>query len=568
MRLNPRWPDVAGLLAAAVAVAATVTLLGARSEPVEAGPARQQAAGPVSPWGVATSHGSAHSPDRWLRALSASRVAALRGFSDTGELATLAAERGMDTTAFLTWSPRPGEDTFPVDDLAGWQAYVERTVRAQPQVRHWEIWNEPPNFSTNTSPAAYARLVEVAYRTIKSVDQGLEVGLAAKSTYLSFLADALDAGAAGHYDFVTLHPYERLSALFDGWDQNFFDIVSQTRAMLAVHDPGRQGVPIDFTEMGSPAAALDGPRPGSHRTPGDQADVLVKAYTLAIAQGVRRAYWYDVWDGDAPAGEQPFGLIDEDGRPRPSFDALKNLITVLGVQPRFTGVRAIGPAATVLEFATASGPVVVAWSHEGAMLQLDSPARARSAAGLLQPAAREVALTDSPVLVPVKGSYTWSPRRSSTVSPGTDGSYDVSWSADRGSSGLLVRGGRPITAFGQAARDMSASTALDIAVVAPKPAWSAVRMEVEVTARATAPDAGFRLRYDAGPDVADTDGAGQAAAGQWQSISPKGWRTYTWSVDSARLTGVFGVNLTLLSDSRAHSRYLVSRVRVHVQPAP
>ena len=168
-------------------------------------------------------------------------------------------------------------------------------------MRSWEVWNEPPNFSENTSPAAYARLVQVAYGAIKSVDSSLQVGLAAKSTYLSFLADALDAGAAGHYDFVTLHPYERVTELFDGWDENFYAVAGQTRAMLAVHDPGRQNVPIDFTEMGSPAAAVDGERPSSHRTPGEQADALVKAYTLSLAQGVRRAYWYDIWDGDAPA---------------------------------------------------------------------------------------------------------------------------------------------------------------------------------------------------------------------------------------------------------------------------
>ena len=144
----------------------------------------------------------------------------------------------------------------------------------------------------------------------------------------------------------------------------------------------------------------------------------------------------------------------------------------------------------------------------------------------------------------------------------------MSWSADRGSSGLLIRGGQQATVGGQAVRDVSTSTGLDMAVVPPQPTWSAVRMEVEVTARATAPDAGFRLRYDAGPDVADTDGAGQAGVGQWQSIPTKRWRTYTWNVDSARLTGVFGVNLSLVSDSRSHAHYLVSQVRVHVQPAP
>jgi hypothetical protein len=576
MSRAPRLSSVTGLIASVVAVGAALTLVHPRTETAAtavttAAPAAAHSPGAVvSPWGVATSHGSAQTPSRWLRALTASGITALRGFSETGELGRAAADRGIDTTGFLIWSARTGEPTFPVDDLAGWEAYVERTVRAQPQVRQWEVWNEPPNFSDNTSPAAYARLVQVAYRAIKSIDGALQVGLAAKSTDLPFLADALDAGAAGDYDFVTLHPYERVAELFDGWDENFVAVAGQTRAMLAVHDPGRQAVPIDFTEMGSPAGAVDGPRPGSHRTPADQADALVKAYTLALAQGVRRAYWYDIWDGDSPVGEQPFGLIDEKGRGRPAYAALKNLIAVLGAQPQFVAVRAIGSAATILEFSTPAGPLVVAWSSEGATLQLDKPARSMNVTGQLRPWTREIKLSPSPLIIPglPAGTYTWTPRRSSTATRSGDGSYDATWSAGAGSTGLLVRGGRLVTVAGERVRDMSGSPALDMAVVPPTPSWTPLRLQVEVTVRGTAPDAGFRLRYDAGPEVPGTDSSGQAAAGPWQPVPRTSWRTFTWTLDSARLTGVFGINLGLQSDSPIHSRYLISQVRVHAERAP
>jgi hypothetical protein len=115
---------------------------------------------------------------------------------------------------------------------------------------------------------------------------------------------------------------------------------------------------------------------------------------------------------------------------------------------------------------------------------------------------------------------------------------------------------------------MSGSSALDMAVIPPAPSWEPLRLQVEATVRATGPDAGFRLRYDAGPDVAGADSSGQAAAGPWQAIPRTGWRTYTWTLDSARLTGVFGINLGLQSDSPIHSRYLVSEVRVHAERAP
>lgn len=560
---------IAGLLAAAVAVPSALALQRPDTGSVP-GAAQTTPAETVSPWGVATSHGSAQQPGRWLPQLAAGGVTALRGFSERGDLGTLAAARGIATTGFLTWSPGGGALTFPINDLTGWQAYVERTVRAQPRVRQWEVWNEPPNFTANPSPAAYARLVQVAYRTIKSVDAGLQVGLATKSTHLPFLAEALDAGAAGNYDFVTLHPYERIAQLFDGWDEDFFAVVGQTRAMLAVHDPGRRDVPVDFTEMGAPAADLDGPNPTTHMTPSDQAAVLVKAFTLALAQGVRRAYWYDAWDGDASAGERPFGLIAADGTPRPSFVALHNLVATLGSQPRFTAVRAIGSAATILEFATPRGPMIVAWSHDGATLRFTHATPTLRASGKARAPSLTLRLRSAPVIVPLAnaGAYTWSPHAPRAAAPAADGSYDVQWTAASGSAGLLVRGAPTTTAQGRAVLDLSTSSGLDMAVVPPRPSWTPVNLQVEVTARAVGAPASVGLRYDAASAAPGVDDAGQAAAGGWRPVRPGAWRTYIWNISSARLAGIYGVNLKLTSAASGSSRCVVSQVRVHAEPVP
>lgn len=46
---------------------------------------------------------------------------------------------------------------FPLDDLPGFESYVsKRLTETQGKVRHWEVWNEPPNFSEDKSPQSYA----------------------------------------------------------------------------------------------------------------------------------------------------------------------------------------------------------------------------------------------------------------------------------------------------------------------------------------------------------------------------------------------------------------------------
>ena len=213
---------------------------------------------------------------------------------------------------------------------------------------------------------------------------------------------------------------------------------------------------------------------------------------------------------------------------------------------------------------------MVAWSNENAVLQLDKAARPLTVTGQPRPPALQIKLTTSPLILPnlAAGTYTWTPRRSSSATLAGDDSFDAAWSAGAGSTGLLVRNGHVVPVAGQPVRNMTGAASLDMAVVPPTLSWAPLRLQVDVTVRAIAPDAGFRLRYDAGPDVPGADSSGQAPAGPWQSIPPGSWRTYTWTLDSVLLNGVFGINLSLQSDSPLHSRYLVSQVRVHAEPAP
>jgi hypothetical protein len=82
--------------------------------------------------------------------------------------------------------------------------------------------------------------------------------------------------------------------------------------MLAAQDSARAKVPVIFTELGCDV------KKGADV----QANALIKAYTMAIAEGVACIDWFEGRDGDSG----PMGLLDGTGKPRPSYETMKHLI--------------------------------------------------------------------------------------------------------------------------------------------------------------------------------------------------------------------------------------------------
>jgi hypothetical protein len=72
--------------------------------------------------------------------------------------------------------------------------------------------------------------------------------------------------------------------------------------------------------------------PGNAADDSRQASDLVKACTMALAQGVARVNWYEARDG-----QEGFGLIWSDGSLRPAYTALKSPTANLGPSPGYQG---------------------------------------------------------------------------------------------------------------------------------------------------------------------------------------------------------------------------------------
>jgi hypothetical protein len=487
--------------------------------------------------------------------IAASGAGWVRGFDESqleGVLTTAAANN-LKVSGILQWAPEGTPLAFPIADLPGWRAHVTGLVRdAGARVRYWEVWNEPPNFTEIKTPEAYATIVRAAYEAAKAVDPDVQIGLAAQSVNLNFLADALDAGAAGHFDYVTVHPYETLGLVESGWEPQYLSIVPTIRKLLADKSPAQASVPVIFTEIGEPVQG--------RITEALQADTLVKAYVLGLAQGVARIHWFEPLDGDSG----PFGVLHNDLSERPSYVALKTLVGNLGVVPRYEGHVLLDGECCGFVFRTASTRTLVAWTRPGKTWSLTLAQGSR----IIQPktgnavGAPTATLTNSPVIVThVPDSLVTEARANAGRAMPWNGDFrgaaQVTYSVAAGDEGLHPLGeAKIITLDGVAARDVSGGPGQAFTVDPSFLSYSPARIRVTAVLRRNGADsAGFNLKYESA--------SGYQGTGAWYTV-PEGtaWTTQSWTITDPQFVGKWGYNFSFDSDSTTYSKYSIRSVTV------
>ena len=289
------------------------------------------------------------------------------------------------------WNTKDRPGTLPVNNLPAWSEYVSEVVKhAKGKIHYWEVWNEPPNGTGRDQTAAdYARIVMAAYDAAKAADPTCRIGIAAKSVHVNYLDQAIAAGAKGHFDYVTLHPYEVMNGIAanTGMEAVYMSIVPTVRKMLAVRDPAKVNVPVIFTELGCDA------KKGLNV----QAQALVKAYAMGIAEGVTTINWFEAMDGDSG----PMGLLQGNGTPRPAYMAMAQMIEHLGGHPSYLGWMLLNDRDYGFVFQGAKGTVLVAWAPKGASDNIDFGRDVQITDPLTGQAsqAKTWALTDVPILV-------------------------------------------------------------------------------------------------------------------------------------------------------------------------
>jgi hypothetical protein len=510
------------------------------------------------PFGIASSASSSRSLSGWAADISATGITWLRGF-DTGAVddrLNTASANNLNVSGILLFGGPGSTLTFPVADLPGWTKYVTDLVsQCKGRVRYWEMWNEPPNFTDDKSPASYATIVSKGYDAAKAVDASTQIGLAAQSVNVSFLEQAIDAGAADHFDYVTVHPYETLGMVADGWEAQYLSVVPTLRKMLAAKNPAKRDVPVWFTEIGEPV--------GNGITPEHQAATLVKAYVLGIAEGATRIHWFEGKDGDSG----PFGLIDGNGVKRPSYTATKTLIDRLGASPKYVGWTLLNDKHYGFVFEGATAPVIVAWSLPGATDDVDL----EQSATVVDPntgtakTATKVTLTPAPVVI--EGiSSTWVARAQANAGRPVPwgGDYSaaksVSYDATAGAKGLHPIGAaKLVTVDGGMARDQSSTGALAFTVDPAFLSYTATSITITAVLRRNGADAaGFNLKYESTK--------GPSSTGSWYGVpgSDK-WYTQTWTITDDEFVGKWGYNFSFDSDSTDNSKYSIQSVTITKQ---
>lgn len=467
----------------------------------------------------------------------------------------------VDFTGIFMYTPRwdtkdkPGG--FPMNNLEGWSRYVTETVKhINGRAHYFEVWNEPPN-GTHGAPASdYAKLVVATYDAAKAADPNCKIGLAAQSVNVNYLDQAIEAGAKDHFDYITVHPYEVLGGVKSGEEPLYMNIVPVIHEMLLAQDPARYDVPIWFSELGAEVS--------DKISPAQQADTLVKAYTMGIAQGVECMQWFECKDGDSGK----MGLLEKDGTPRPAYRALQTMANILGPHPEYLGWLHLNEKDYAFFFRGAKETVMIAWAPPGKTDEFifKQPVK------ILQPLTGETAqtnrqtLTNSPIIavdVPQGLLDLAHFNTSSRIPWGGGGTANSVWvkmgskNEERGlhtKSGDVVAG--DVTVYGGAARSGDVPGGNVFAVDPSFLTYRTVPIEITVVVRRNPANdnAGFGLKYEST--------SGWKGAGWYTVPDNKEWHTKTWRIDDAQFVGKWGFNFSLDSDGNQYNKYYIQSVTV------
>ena len=222
------------------------------------------------------------------------------------------------------------------------------------QLRALEIWNEyngsfASGPATEDRPLHYAKMLEQAYRQIKSVRPDVEVlGGAAVLIPLPYLREVFRLGGLEHMDAVVVHPYR-------GSPEGVERDLAALKELIQRYSGGVRK-PIWVTEFGRHDNS-----PGGRRR---SASYLVRFATLMLSEDVERMYWYLMRDY---SNFESMGLVrDQDspfGRyaPAPAYVAYANLIDQLS-GAKYIGREATDPRTHVHVFDRNGNEIRVSWS--------------------------------------------------------------------------------------------------------------------------------------------------------------------------------------------------------------
>ncbi|TAM84786.1 MAG: hypothetical protein EPN47_01350 [Acidobacteria bacterium] len=234
----------------------------------------------------------------------------------------------------------------PPDDIGQFATFAGMAAARYPQVKYWEIWNEPNAayfWRPSPEPARYTELLKSSYAAVKAANPNAVVVLGGLSPGVgsgqlnttiasSFLQSVYQNGGKNYFDAVGFHPYNGGAppdSYLAGYVNSVHDVMAQN---------GDGNKPVWVTEIGWYVGTG-----GNALSEAQQADYLSSAFTILYDLNfVQRAYWYNLKDYSNPATAVvpspgtvcgpgvgtpvDYGLFQYSGSPRPAADAFRKAV--------------------------------------------------------------------------------------------------------------------------------------------------------------------------------------------------------------------------------------------------
>jgi hypothetical protein len=266
------------------------------------------------------------------------------------------------------WASAPYTD-------AGFNGYAEYALAVLrhygDQIKTVEIWNEyNGGFARGPAdgkPEVYAEMLRRTYQAIKRerpdvlVLAGDTIGIP-----LDWLESVIQCAGNACFDGISVHPYGYLLT-----PEHHVRKLEALRALIRKYNDGKDK-PIWVTEQGWYTTA-----PGEHGnrdpiTELTQAQYLVRAWTLFLAHGVEKAFWYLGRD-DKSFGTM--GLVGSPDDPRGAYAPKMALVAYATLVRQLDGMRfverdATDPVVHCYRFANAGSSVSVVWATRPVQVRL------------------------------------------------------------------------------------------------------------------------------------------------------------------------------------------------------